>query len=170
MARTAYRLPALSAMHREAAGPSLQCSGRLRQDSMPMSCLRAIATRFFLRMHLPSAFRISLQGVSEVCPRALCTRKPSSTTISSWWLNRARIRPFKRWQPIPRCSSCSVAAARFRDGLPGMCLRQEFTIEPEDLRLELRTSAMNEASISRLRMHRFWRRAPRATRSWSSLR
>lgn len=68
-------------------------------------------------------------------------------------------------QPIPQCSSCSVAVARFRDGLPSMSLRQELTIEPEDLQLELWTSAMNEASISRLRMHRFWRRAPRATRS-----
>ena len=32
MARTAYRVPALSAMRREAAGSSLQCSGWLRHD------------------------------------------------------------------------------------------------------------------------------------------
>lgn len=154
-----------SAMRREAAGSSSQCSGWLWQDSLPTSCLRAMATRSFLKMHRPSAFLISLQGVSEVCLRALRTRKPSSSTISSWWTRRARMRSSKRWQPIPQCSSCSVAAARFRDGLPSMSLRQELTIEPEDLRLELRTSAMSEASISRLRMHRFWRRAPRATRS-----
>ncbi len=154
-----------SAMRREAAGSSLQCSGWLRQDSRSTSSLRAMAARSFLQMHRPSAFLISLQGVSEVCLRALRTRKPSSSTISSWWMRRARMRSSKRWQPIPQCSSCSVAAARFRDGLPSMGLRQELTIEPEDLRLELWTSAMSEASISRLRMHRFWRRAPRATRS-----
>ena len=85
------------------------------RPSAPTSCYSRTATTSFLQMHLLSAFLISLQGVSEVCLRALRTRKPSSTTISSWWLNRARIRPFKRWQPIPRCSSCSVAAARFWD-------------------------------------------------------
>lgn len=69
MARTVYRVPALSAMRREAAGSSLQRSGWLRQDSLPTSCLRAMATRSFLRMHLPSAFLICFAGCLGGVPR-----------------------------------------------------------------------------------------------------